>query len=52
MPTFTWTAGTTGLWTTAANWSSDQVPGAGDTALFILPGHYLVSVPGTVTVAT
>jgi hypothetical protein len=50
MATLTWITGTSGLWTTAANWSSDAVPGAGDTAVVNVPGSYLVSVPGTVSV--
>jgi Hint domain len=52
MATFTWTAATSGLWTTAANWSSGQVPGAGDTAVVTLPGNYLISIPGKVTVGS
>jgi hypothetical protein len=50
MATLSWITGTSGLWTTAANWSSDAVPGAGDTAVVNAPGSYLVSVPGTVSV--
>ena len=50
MATLSWIAGTSGVWTTAANWSSDAVPGAGDTAVVDAPGSYLVSIPGTVSV--
>jgi hypothetical protein len=36
MATLTWTSTGTGLWNLPANWSSGQVPGAGDTA--VIPG--------------
>jgi hypothetical protein len=52
MATLSWTASTSGLWTNALNWSSDQVPGAGETALVTLAGNYLVNVLGSVTVGS
>jgi hypothetical protein len=52
MTTYTWTADTSGLWTTAANWTPMLEPGAGDTALVTLPGAYLISEPTTAAVAT
>ena len=50
MATLSWITGTSGLWTTAANWSSDTVPGAGDTAVVNVPGNYLVDVLGNIGV--
>jgi hypothetical protein len=52
MATLTWISTGLGLWSTAANWSSDQVPGAGDTALFNLTGNNLIDLPGTATVGS
>ena len=39
-----------GLWSTAANWVGDVVPGAGDNVLldnFFLAGNYVVTLPNT-----
>ena len=43
MTTITWSSGTSGLWTTASNWSPAQMPGAGDDVLVTLPGSYTIS---------
>ncbi len=51
MATRTWIATGLGSWTTAANWSSGQVPGPDDTALFTLPGDDLIDLPGAITVS-
>jgi hypothetical protein len=49
MALISWSAGNTGNWTTASNWSPAQVPGSSDDALINAPGAYLVTV-GTATV--
>jgi hypothetical protein len=51
MATLTWTAGSSGLWVTASNWSPAQVPTVGDTVLVTQPGAYLISLPGSVEIA-
>jgi collagen type I alpha len=46
MTTISWAAGTSGSWTTGANWSPAQVPGSGDDAVIDvdLAGAYVVTV--------
>ncbi len=41
--TYTWSAGSSGLWTQAANWNPAGVPGSEDTVQFTHPGNYEVS---------
>jgi hypothetical protein len=41
--TLTWTNAAGGSWDVAANWSPNQVPTAGDTALITTPGTYAVT---------
>ena len=50
MATLSWTTGTSGLWTTASNWSPAQVPASGDSVLVTQPGAYLVTMPAAVSV--
>ena len=38
-----------GSWSTAANWSPNQVPGAGDSAYITNNGNYTVTISSTVT---
>ena len=48
--TLTWIAGTSGVWTTASDWSSDTIPAVDDTAVVGVPGTYTVTAPGAITV--
>ena len=48
--TVTWINTDGGLWTEAANWSPNQVPGPTDTAVITEPGEYTVEVRGTIVV--
>jgi fibronectin-binding autotransporter adhesin len=44
MATITWQAGVGGDWSISGSWSGDIVPGAGDTAVFTIPGPYTVTI--------
>ncbi len=52
MSTIDWAAGLSGLWTTAANWVGDTVPGASDTAVIDAASsrHYTVTLNSPVMV--
>ena len=45
-----WTNASSGNWATAANWSPNQVPGAGDNAFITNNGTYTVTVNANTTV--
>src|SRR5580704_14109734 len=42
--TITWTNASGGAWSGANNWSPNQIPGAGDTALITNNGSYTVTL--------
>ncbi|HEY2617157.1 MAG TPA: hypothetical protein VGI78_07455 [Acetobacteraceae bacterium] len=46
MTTISWTAGASGAWSDASNWSPASVPGSGDDALIGVAGAYQVTVAG------
>ena len=48
--TVTWTNTTGGLWSKAANWNPNQVPGASDIVLITQPGTYTVTLDVSATV--
>src|SRR5215467_9336545 len=50
--TITWTNSNGGGWSTASNWSPNQVPGAGDTALINKSGTYTVTLNVNAQVST
>lgn len=50
--TDTWKAAVSGLWTTAANWSTGIVPTSSDNVCITLGGSYTVTIEGTATAAT
>ena len=50
--TLVWTNTAGGLWSTAANWLPNAVPGAGDTAIITNAATYTVTLDGAVTVNT
>ena len=47
--TDTWKAAVSGLWTTAANWSTGIVPTSSDNVCITLGGSYTVTIEGTAT---
>lgn len=50
--TLVWTNTAGGLWSTAANWLPNAMPGAGDTAIITNAATYTVTLDGAVTVNT
>jgi len=50
--TINWTNTSGGNWTNAANWSPNQVPGAGDNAFIANNGTYVVTRDGDISVAS
>ena len=46
MTTISWTAGASGAWSDASNWSPAAVPGSGDDALIDAAGAYQITVAG------
>ncbi len=46
MTTISWTAGASGAWSDASNWSPAAVPGSGDDALIDAAGVYQITVAG------
>ncbi len=38
LTTINWTSPTSGSWDVAANWSTDTVPGSGDSVVIDVPG--------------
>ena len=50
--TLTWNNPAGGTWSVATNWSPNQVPGAGDSALITLNGMYTVMVDGAITMGS
>ena len=48
----TWTNTSGGIWSDAANWSPNTVPGAGDAALITTSGSYTVTLDVNVTVGS
>jgi hypothetical protein len=48
--TYAWTNTAGGLWSAAANWSPNGIPGSGDTALITTSGTYAVGLSAPVTV--
>src|SRR5262249_50022263 len=50
--TITWTNTDGGFWSDAVNWSPNQVPTAGDSAVITAPGTYAVNSPGSVEVGS
>ena len=49
--TMVWTNSAGGLWSTAANWSPNQVPGSSDTAVITNGGNYTVVLDANALVA-
>jgi Tol biopolymer transport system component len=49
--TVSWSNAAGGDWSDPANWTPNQVPGAGDTAVIVLDGVYTVSLGADATVA-
>ena len=50
--TVVWTNTSGGAWSTAANWSPNQVPGSGDSAFITNDGNYTVTLDSGTTVAS
>jgi hypothetical protein len=44
MTTYTWSTGTTGIWSASTNWTPTGVPGMGDDAVIDAAGTYVVTV--------